>query len=261
MNDRSIPAPTPVSLALVTGGSRGLGREMALQLAARGIDIILTYRSQAAAAAEVVAAIRGQGRRAVALPLAVGQGASLDAFVPALREALHEHWRREHVDALVNNGGNGVHASIATTTEAQFAQMLAVHLTGPFFLTQRLLPLLADGGRILNVSSGLTRFSLPGYAAYAAAKGGVEVLTRYLAVELGSRGITVNTLAPGAIATDFGGGAVRDNPTLAAMIAGQTALGRVGQAPDIGGAVAWLLAPESRWINGQRIEASGGIHL
>ncbi len=261
MTDRTVPVHTPVSLALVTGGSRGLGRAMALQLAGQGVDVILTYRQRAEAAAEVVAAIRAQGRRAAALPLSVGDGASLDAFVPALREALRQHWQRDTIDALVNNGGSGLHASVASTTEAQFAQMLAIHLTGPFFLTQRLLPLIHDGGRILNVSSGLTRFSLPGYAAYAAAKGGVEVLTRYLALELGSRGITVNTLAPGAIATDFGGGAVRDNPALAAMIAGQTALGRVGQADDIGGAVAWLLAPASRWINGQRIEAAGGIQL
>src|SRR5690606_34106481 len=187
--------------------------------------------------------------------------ASFAAFADAVRAALGTHWRRDSFDALLNNAGSGVYASHADTTEAQFDEMLRIHLKGPYFLTQALLPLLADGGRILNVSSGLARFSLPGYAAYAAMKGGVEVLTRYLALELGARRITVNTIAPGAIATDFGGGAVRDNAQLNGLIASQTALGRVGLPDDIGAVMAALLSDGMGWINGQRIEVSGGIHL
>lgn len=249
---------TPI--VLVTGGSRGLGRSMALHLAEQGSDIILTYRSEAGEAQTVVAAIEALGRRAVALPLDVGVSTAFPAFVRTVRTAL-DGWGREHIDALVNNAGMGVHAAFADTTEAQFDALANVHLKGPFFLTQALLPLLADGGRILNVSSGLTRFSVPGYAAYAAMKGAIEVLTRYQAKELGARGIAVNTLAPGAIATDFGGGAVRDNAQLNGYLAAQTALGRVGEADDIGGVVASLLSPANRWINGQRIEASGGMFL
>lgn len=261
MTERTTTAAKPITLALVTGGSRGLGRSMALHLAARGTDVILTYRSNQTEAQHVVEQIRGQGRKAVALQLDVADASSFAAFAEQVRGQLREHWQRDDFDALVNNAGNGAYAPFAETTEAQFDEMVATHLKGAFFLTQRVLPMVAAGGRILNVSSGLARFSLPGYAAYAAVKGAVEVLTRYQAAELGARGITVNTLAPGAIATDFGGGAVRDNPQLNAMIAGQTALGRVGLADDIGGAVALLLAPEGRWINGQRIEVSGGIHL
>ncbi len=178
----------------------------------------------------------------------------------ALRRLLAQTWGREHIDFLVNNAGMGAHASFAETTEAQFDALMNVHLKGTFFLTQALLPLIKDGGRILNISSGLARFSLPGYAAYAAMKGGVEVLTRYLALELGPRRIAVNTLAPGAIETDFGGGAVRDNAQLNGMIAAQTALGRVGLPDDIGGVIAALLTPGTQWVNGQRLEVSGGIH-
>jgi NAD(P)-dependent dehydrogenase (short-subunit alcohol dehydrogenase family) len=253
--------PVPVTLALVTGGSRGLGRSMALTLAARGVDVILTYRTNVGEAEAVAQAIRDAGRKAVALQLDVADAKTFAAFAAAVKARLREIWNRDDFDALVNNAGNGVHAPFLETTEAQFDEMTNTHLKGTFFVTQRLLPLLAAGGRILNVSSGLARFSMPGYAAYAMAKGGVEVLTRYLATELGPRGISVNTIAPGAIATNFGGGAVRDNAQLNAMIAGQTALGRVGEPDDIGDAVALLLAPESRWINGQRIEVSGGIHL
>jgi len=261
MSNSTNSSASHVSLALVTGGSRGLGKSMALHLAQRGVDVILTYRTRADEARKVVDAIRAMGRKAVALPLDAGDTKSFGPFVESVREALADAWKRHDLDALVNNAGHGAYASFAQTSEAQFDDLMNTHLKGPFFLTQRLLPLIADGGRIVNVSSGLARFSLPGYAAYAVMKGGVEVLTRYLAAELGPRRISVNTIAPGAIATDFGGGAVRDNPELNAMIAGQTALGRVGVADDIGGAVALLLAPESRWINGQRIEASGGIHL
>ncbi|MEN3113500.1 SDR family NAD(P)-dependent oxidoreductase [Uliginosibacterium paludis] len=248
-------------IALITGGSRGLGRNAALKLAARGVDVVLTFRSQAAEAAAVVAEIESLGGKAVALPLDTGKLAGFPAFIETLRARLREHWGREQFDFLLNNAGTGLHASFAETTEAQFDAMVNVHLKGVFFLSQALLPLIADGGRILNVSSGLARFSYPGYTAYAMMKGGIEVLTRYLAKELGPRRIAVNVIAPGAIATDFGGGMVRDNPQLNAAIAGQTALGRVGEADDIGYAMALLLSDEAGWINGQRIEASGGIHL
>jgi len=249
------------AVALITGGSRGLGKSMALHLAERGVDSIITYRSGSKQANEVVAQIEGKGRKAVALSLDAGDSSSFAAFAEAVKGALSGTWQRESFDFLVNNAGVGAHASFAQTTEAAFDELMRIHLKGPFFLTQTLLPLLADGGRILNVSSGLARFTFPGYAAYATMKGGIEVLTRYLAKELGARKITVNTLAPGAIETDFGGGAVRDNSELNKMVASGIALGRVGLPDDIGGAVALLLSPESGWINGQRIEVSGGQML
>lgn len=252
---------TNTPIALITGGSRGLGKSMALTLAAHGTDVMLTYRSNQAEAQAVVDAITQQGRRAVALPLDVGKVGTFAAFAEQLRAALQQQWQRDRFDYLVNNAGIGVHASFAETTEAQFDELVNVHLKGAFFLTQTLLPLIADGGRILNISSGLARFALPGYSAYAVMKGGIEVLTRYLAKELGERRIAVNTLAPGAIETDFGGGLVRDNKDVNAYIASQTALGRVGLPDDIGGAVAMLLSKESGWINGQRVEASGGIYI
>lgn len=248
-------------IALITGGSRGLGRSGALALARRGVGIVLTYRSQKAEADGVVAEIEGQGGKAVALALDVGRSDTFAAFADELKKALQGKWGRENFDFLVNNAGVGVHAGFAQTTEAQFMELMNVHLKGPFFLTQTLLPLITDGGKILNVSTGLSRFAFPGYAAYAAMKGGVEVWTRYLAKELGARRISANVIAPGAIETDFGGGAVRDNAQLNAMIASQTALGRVGKPDDIGGAIATLLADESGWINAQRIEASGGMFL
>jgi NAD(P)-dependent dehydrogenase (short-subunit alcohol dehydrogenase family) len=250
---------TPI--ALITGGSRGLGKDMALSLARRGVDVILTYHSNQAEAAGVVAQIEKQDRRAVALQLDVGVPSTYGKFAAQVREELRNRWQRERFNYLVNNAGIGAHASFAETTEEQFDQLVAVQFKGPFFLTQKLLPLLADGGRIINISSGLTRFSYPGYAAYASMKGAIEVLTRYQAKELGARGIAVNTVAPGAIETDFGGGQVRDNKELNAAIASQTALGRVGRPEDIGGVIASLLAPENGWINAQRIEASGGQML
>jgi NAD(P)-dependent dehydrogenase (short-subunit alcohol dehydrogenase family) len=251
---------TPSPLTLITGGSRGLGRNMALAIARQGHDVILTYRSQQAEAAAVVAEIEALGQRAAALPLDVGQSDTFDAFVDAVRAQLTT-WGRDRFDHLVNNAGMGVHAGFAETTRAQFDALVDVHFKGPFFLTQALLPRIADGGRIINISSGLARFALPGYAAYAAMKGAMEVLTRYQAKELGARGIAVNIVAPGAIETDFGGGAVRDNAQLNAFVASQTALGRVGVPDDIGGVVASLLSPANRWINAQRIEASGGMFL
>jgi NAD(P)-dependent dehydrogenase (short-subunit alcohol dehydrogenase family) len=248
-------------IALITGGSRGLGKSMALHLADHGVDVVITYRAGAKEAREVAAQVEAKGRKAVALVLDVGDSRSFAAFAETLKAELGRVWKRDRFDFLVNNAGVGLHAAFAETTEEQFDNLMSVHLKGTFFLTQRLLPLLEDGGRIVNVSSGLARFSFPGASAYAAMKGGVEVLTRYMAKELGPRKISVNTIAPGAIETDFNGGAVRDNEQINKAVAAQTALGRVGLPDDVGGAVAMLLAPESRWITGQRIEVSGGMVL
>lgn len=250
---------TPI--ALVTGASRGLGKSTALKLAERGTDLILTYRSGIVEAQDVVRQAEALGRRAIALPLDVARSASFPAFAEEVRATLARVWQREHFDQLVNNAGIGIHVPFMETTEAQFDTLVDIQLKGTFFLTQKLVPLMADGGRIVNVSSGLARFALPGYAAYASMKGGVEVLTRYLAKELGPRGIAVNVVAPGAIETDFGGGVVRDNAQLNSFIASQTALGRVGLPDDIGGAIAALLQPDNRWITGQRIEVSGGMFI
>jgi len=249
------------SIVLVTGGSRGLGKSTALHLARQGHGVILTYRSKQAEAAETVAQIEAMGQKAVALPLDVSNSSSFAAFAAQVREVLLAQWSSSTFNALINNAGTGAHASLMDTTEVQFDDMVNIHLKGVFFLTQKLLPLMADGGRIVNLSSGLTRFALPGYAAYAAMKGAVEVLTRYMAKELGPRGIAVNTVAPGAIATDFGGGAVRDTPQLNTFVASQTALGRVGEADDIGAMVASLVSPDNRWVNAQRIEVSGGMFV
>ncbi|MFV3413624.1 SDR family NAD(P)-dependent oxidoreductase [Pseudomonas sp. NY15436] len=248
-------------IALITGASRGLGRNAALHLAAAGIDIIGTYRSQADEAQAVAAEIQQHGGRALMLQLDVGDSSAFAAFAEQVRAALDETFGRDSFDFLVNNAGIGLNASFAETSEEMFDQLMNIQLKGPFFLTQKLLPLIADGGRILNVSSGLTRFSLPGYAAYATMKGAMETLTKYQAKELGARGIAVNILAPGAIETDFGGGQVRDNAQLNQQIAANTALGRVGLPDDIGGAITTLLSEGGRWINGQRVEASGGMFL
>jgi len=245
-------------IALITGGGRGLGENMARHLVARGSDVIVTYRNSADGAAAVVKAAEEMGARGAALRLDTAAVSGFGAFVEQLRETLKERFDRERFDHLVNNAGIGVHASFLETSEEEFDALVNVHLKGVFFLTQKLVPLMEDGGRILNVSTGLARFTLPGFSAYAAMKGAIEVLTRYQAKELGARGIRVNAIAPGAIETDFGGGMVRDNPELNQMVAGQTALGRVGLPDDVGGAVASLLAPESGWITGQRIEVSGG---
>lgn len=250
-----------VPVALITGGNRGLGKSMVLTLARRGVDVIFTYRNNQAEAADVVAQAERFGRRAVALQLDVGVTTNFGKFATQVREELKNRWQRDRFNYLVNNAGVGAHASFAETTEEQFDNLVNVHFKGPYFLTQKLLPLLSDGGRIINISSGLTRFSYPGYSAYASMKGAIEVLTRYQAKELGTRGITVNTVAPGAIETDFGGGQVRDNKELNATIASHIALGRVGKPEDIGAAVAALLTPENGWINAERIEASGGQML
>ena len=247
-------------IALITGASRGLGRNTAQHLAARGIDIIGTYHSQADEAQAVAATLQAAGVRAAMLQLDVSDSSSFAAFVERLGDTLQQFGSRQ-LDFLVNNAGIGLNVPFSDTSEAQFDQLLNIQLKGPFFLTQRLLPLLADGGRIVNISTGLTRFALPGYAAYAAMKGAMEVLTRYQAKELGARGIRVNILAPGAIETDFGGGVVRDNPQVNDFIAGNTALGRVGVPDDIGAAVALLLEDGNGWITGQRLEVSGGMFL
>ncbi|QKJ85143.1 SDR family oxidoreductase [Paramixta manurensis] len=248
-------------IALITGGSRGLGRNAALKLAEKQIDIILTWRSKQQDALAVVKEIEARGARAVALPLDVAKSDSFDAFVTQVRQQLNQVWQREDIDYLINNAGVGIASPFAETSEAQFDELMNIHLKGPFFLTQKLLPFIKQGGRILNISSGLARFSLPGYGTYAAMKGAMEVLTRYQAKELGARGIAVNILAPGAIETDFGGAVVRDNPEVNQQIAAQTALGRVGLPEDIGAAVAAILSEEMGWVNGQRIEASGGMFL
>lgn len=250
---------TPI--ALITGGSRGIGKSTALHVAATGSDVILTYLGHAEAAQQVVREIEQQGRRAVALQLDVAESQHFGAFASQVKQTLGEVWQRASFDHLVNNAGTGLHTSFAETTEAEFDNMVDVHLKSAFFLTQKLAPLIADGGRIVNISSGLARFALNGSSAYAIVKGGVEVLTRYLAKELAPRGITANTVAPGAIATDFRGGAVRDLPQVNAAVAKMTALGRVGLPDDIGGVIANLLRADNGWITGQRIEASGGMFI
>ncbi|PRY37925.1 SDR family NAD(P)-dependent oxidoreductase [Umezawaea tangerina] len=250
-----------MKIAIVTGANRGLGRNAALALARRGVDLVITYRSNAAEADAVVQEVAALGRTAVALPLDVGATAGFAGFTDDVRRVLKGTWDRDTFDFLVNNAGIGIHSSFADTTEEVFDEQMAVHFKGVFFLTQALLPVIADGGRILNVSSGLARFAGPGYAAYGSMKGAVEVLTRYLAKELGPRGITVNVIAPGPVETDFGGGVVRDNADVNAALAAQIALGRVGVPDDIGGVVASLLSDDNAWITGQRIEASGGMLL
>ena len=251
---------TAQKIALVTGGSRGLGRNMALRIAEKGLDVILTYHSKQEEAQDVVTAIENRGRKAVAFQLNVGEITTFDAFINDVKSYLGEI-NASHIDYLVNNAGIGIHATFAETTERQFDRLFNIHLKGSYFLTQKVLPLLADGGGIINVSSGLARFALPGYSAYGAMKGGVEVMTRYLAKELGSRQIRANTVAPGAIETDFGGGAVRDNEALNKMVASSIALGRAGLPEDIGGVVAFLCTDDARWINAQQIEISGGQNI
>lgn len=245
-------------IGLVTGGSRGLGKNAALSMAAKGIDVIITYHTQKEAADSVVAEITAMDRKAIALQLDSGNVSTFATFANQIKETLQKQWQRDTFDYLINNAGHGDYALIEQTTEAQFDGLINVHFKGVYFLTQSLLKTIADGGRIVNFSSGLTRMSFPGYAAYAAAKGAVEVLSVYMAKELGSRGIVVNTVAPGAIETDFGGGAVRDNPDINKIFAEMTALGRVGVPDDIGPMIASLISEDNRWVNAQRIEVSGG---
>ena len=248
-------------IALVTGGSRGLGKNAVLKLAAEGTGIILTYNSSEREAQNVVREIEQKGVKAVALQLNVGEIATFGDFAKKVQESLKTVWQRDTFDYLLNNAGTGLYAPYTETTEAQFDDAMNIHFKGPFFLTQTLLPLIKDGGRILNVSSGLARLTQPGSGTYAAMKGAMEVLTRYQAKELGARGIAVNIIAPGAIETDFGGGRVRDNAELNQLLASQTALGRVGLPDDIGDAIAALLSDKLGWMNAQRIEVSGGMFL
>ncbi|KIA93302.1 short-chain dehydrogenase [Pedobacter kyungheensis] len=248
-------------IALVTGGSRGLGKNAALKIAAKGIDVILTYQSKKEEAENTVSEIKQLGVQAAALQLNVADAKSFDSFVAEVKAILKNTFNTDKFDFLINNAGIGIHASFAETTEDQFDTLVDIQFKGPFFLTQKTLPVLNDGGAIINISSGLARFSTPGYAAYASMKGAMETLTKYQAKELGARGIRSNIVAPGAIETDFGGGVVRDNEQLNAGIAANTALGRVGLPDDIGGIIAFLCTEDARWINAQRIEASGGMFL
>lgn len=248
-------------IALVTGGSRGLGKDMVLNLAKKGIDVILTYNSKKDEALAVVKQVEQAGQKAAALQFNAGDIKQFDAFIGSVREILKQTFSTDRFDFLINNAGIGIHASFAETTEAQFDDLMNIHFKGVFFLSQKSLPILNDGGRIINISTGLARFSNPGYSAYASMKGGIETLSRYMAKELGARGIAVNVVAPGAIETDFGGGVVRDNEQINKYIASVTALGRTGRADDIGSVVAFLCTEDAKWINAQRIEVSGGMNL
>ena len=249
-----------MKIALITGASRGLGRNMAHHLAAKGVDILFTYKSSKAEADSLVTELAQIGRKAVALSLDTSVVSGFPAFATQVTNALKTTWGRDRFDFLVNNAGTALYAPFTETTEAQLDDVFNIHFKGVFMLTQAMLPLMNDGGAILNLSSGLARFSYPGSSAYASMKGAIDVLTRYQALELGPRRIRVNSIAPGAVATDFGGGHVRDNAELNARIAGNTPLGRVGLPDDIGGMVGLLLSDEAYWLNGQRVEVSGGIH-
>jgi NAD(P)-dependent dehydrogenase (short-subunit alcohol dehydrogenase family) len=250
-----------VKIALVTGGSRGLGKNMAIAIAKKGLDVIITYNSQKSEADAVVAEIEALGQKAAALQLNVGDATTFDGFYDEVAKTLNSVFGAQKFDYLVNNAGIGIHASFADTTPEGFDTLMNIHFKGGFFMSQKALPLLNDGGGIVNISTGLSRFSSPGYAAYASMKGAMETLTKYQAKELGARGINVNIVAPGAIETDFGGGAVRDNNQLNNYLASQTALGRVGLPDDIGGVVAFLCTDDARWITAQRIEVSGGMFI
>ena len=250
-----------MKIAIITGGSRGIGRNTALNLARRGVDLIFTYHAKKQEAETVVGEIEAMGRKAAASRLDTGDVRAFDGFVADVRKTL-ESWGRERFDYLVNNAGSGLDGvNFTDTTEAQFDSVVNVQFKGVYFLTQKLLPLMNDGGRIVNISSGLARVAIPGSSAYASVKGAVEVFTRYLAKELGPRKITANVVAPGPTQTDFSGGMVRDNPEVNKMISQMTALGRAGVPDDIGPMIASLLSDENRWVNAQRIEVSGGLAL
>lgn len=248
-------------IVLVTGGSRGLGRDMAIQLAKKGLNVVITYHSNKEAANEVISQIASNGQKAIALPLDVTDLSSYDSFIDSLTNSLKMAFGTGKLDFLVNNGGFIYHMPYSAASEKQFDNLLNVHFKGPFFLTQKLLKNINYNGGIVNVSTGLARFSSPGFATYAAMKGAMETLTKYQARELGESGIRVNIVAPGPIETDIMGGAVRDNKEMNAYLASQTALGRVGLPDDVGSVVAFLCTDDAKWINGQRIEISGGINL
>ena len=252
---------TKNKIALVTGGSRGLGKNMALNLAKKGLDVILTYHSNQKKAEEVVAEIKKLGQNAIAYQLNTADTSQFDPFIEKVKAYLKESTGSENFDFLINNAGTALYSKFEETTEKEFDDALNIHFKGVFFLTQKAVPYLNNGGGIVNISSGLARFSLPGSSTYASMKGAVEVLTRYLAKELGSRRITANVVAPGAIETDFGDGHVRDDKEVNKMVSDSTALGRAGLPEDIGGVVAFLCTENAHWINGQRIEVSGGMSL
>lgn len=247
-------------IALVTGGSRGLGKDMALSIARKGIDVLLTYRSNKDEAEKVVLEIEKLGQKAAALSLDMADFHSLDSFVNSVKETLSSKWKTNTLDFLINNAGMGATVPFAQVKEELFDEFLNVHFKGVYFLTQKLLPHFNDGGGIINISTGTTRFSNPGYSVYASMKGAVEVFTKYLAKELGSKGIRANVIAPGPVETDFNSAAIRNNPQMKERLSSLSPLGRVGRAEDIGGVVAFLCTDEAAWINGQRIEVSGGIN-
>jgi NAD(P)-dependent dehydrogenase (short-subunit alcohol dehydrogenase family) len=251
---------TKSKIALVTGGSRGLGKDMAISLAKAGTNVIITYASNAQAASETVQAIEALGQKAVALPFNLDEGKIAD-FVQQLDTTLQTHFGTGHFDYLINNAGMGATVPFAEVTEELFNSFLNVHFKGVYFLTQQCLPLLNDGSRIINISTGTTRFCVPGYSVYASMKGAVEVFTKYLAKELGARGITANIVAPGPIETDFNDAAIRNNPQMKGFLSAMSPLGRVGNADDIGSVIAFLCSDAAKWINGQRIEVSGGINV
>jgi NAD(P)-dependent dehydrogenase (short-subunit alcohol dehydrogenase family) len=248
-------------IALVTGGSRGLGKDMALALAKKGIDVVLTYRTNKKEAEEVATEIISTGRKAIALPFDVSEIKSFDGFISQLTSALQKHWSVSTFDFLINNAGVGATIPISQVTEEAFDNLLNIHFKGAYFLTQKSLLMMNDGGGVINISSGTTRFCVPGYSVYSSLKGAVEIFTKYIAKEFGGRGIRANIVAPGPVETDFNNAAIRSNPQMKSFLGSQTALGRVGQADDIGSVVAFLCTNDAKWINGQRIEASGGINL
>ncbi|WP_276503254.1 SDR family NAD(P)-dependent oxidoreductase [Terrimonas pollutisoli] len=247
-------------IAVVTGGSRGLGKDMALALAKKEVDVILTYRTKEAEALETVAVIEATGRKAAAIQLNMSEFSSLDNFVSLLQETLRQKWQANSFDFLINNAGMGATVPFEQVTEELFNDFLNVHFKGIYFLTQKLVPHINGGGRIINISTGTTRFTNPGYSVYASMKGAIEVFTKYLAKELGAKGIAANVVAPGPIETDFNSAAIRSNPQMKERLSSLSPLGRVGNANDIGGVVAFLCTEEAGWINGQRIEVSGGIN-
>ncbi len=248
-------------IALVTGGSRGLGKDMALALATKGIDVVLTYKTNKDEAEKTVEEIISIGRKATSLHLDMGDIKSLDSFITQLGTSLQKNWSTSKFDYLINNAGVGATVAITDVTEELFDNLLNIHFKGVYFLTQKSIPLLNDGGGVINISSGTSRYCVPGYSVYSSMKGAIEVFTRYIAKELGSRGIRANVVAPGPVETDFNNAAIRNNPQMKSFLGSQTALGRVGEANDIGTVVAFLCSEDSKWVNGQRIEVTGGINL
>lgn len=247
-----------MKVAIITGGNRGIGKSTALSVAKRGVGVILTYRSHAGEAETVVAEIKQSAGKAVALQLDVADVRSFEGFAAQVSRALKQEWKQETFDYLVNNAGIAQRTLIQDTTEEQFDELVKVHFKGPFFLTQRLMPMMADGGHVIFISSGLTRFTYPGVAVYGSVKGAIEVLTKYVTREFAARKIRANCIAPGALDTDFGGGRTDEQRKL---IGEHTLLGRIGQAEDIGPLIAALLSEDAQWVNAQRIEASGGMGI